>query len=251
MADLQTTIYEMVNHLLQNHPELALTIKELADTAYGTNRSNQKYHGLGGLDQILEKWLDYDNGFFVELGANNGIDQSNTFYYERHRNWKGVLVEPTPHNFLSCKKHRSKDTHIFCNACVSFEYTDKFVEIIYSNLMSTPLGLETDIPDAMEHANEGKQFLKPTDDNFIFGALATPLNKLLIDSNAPHLIDLLSLDVEGAEIEVLKGIDHNLFRFKYLCIENRNFEKLSAYLGEVGYTFVEQISQNDVLFANK
>jgi hypothetical protein len=70
--------------------------------------------------------------------------------------------------------------------------------------MSSPVGLESDILDPSGNASEGKKFLRPTDDNFSFGAVATPLNELLIKGNAPHSIDLLSLDVEGAEIEVLK-----------------------------------------------
>lgn len=250
MKDIKVTLYEMVNHLLQDHPELAPSIKSLAETAYGTNRSTQKYYGLDGLDQKLEKWLDYDNGFFVELGGNNGIDQSNTYYFEKHRNWKGILVEPTPHNYLYCRKYRSIETYIFCNACVSFSYPDKFVEIAYSNLMSCPIGLETDIEDPMAHAKLGKQFLLPTDETFIFGAVARPLNDLLIKADAPNMIDLLSLDVEGAEMEVLKGIDHDRFRFKYLCVENRSFDKMSKYLSEFEYRFIEQISPNDLLFEN-
>jgi hypothetical protein len=101
----------------------------------------RRYFGLNNLDQKIEKYLDFDNGFFVELGANNGIEQSNTLYFELFRGWKGVLVEPTPHNYLNCRKVRSPMTNVFCNACTSFDYKEKFVEIIYSNLMTAPVGL--------------------------------------------------------------------------------------------------------------
>jgi hypothetical protein len=116
--------------------------------------------------------------------------------------------------------------------------------------MSTPLGLESDIDNKAEHAAKGKQFLNNTDDNFRFGALARPLNDLIVESNAPKIMDLLSLDVEGAEIEVLKGINHKEYRFKYMCIECRSKDKLVEYLSSVGYEFVENLSGHDYLFKN-
>ena len=182
------------------------------------------------------------------MGANDGITQSNTYYFEKNRGWKGVLVEPTPHNYLICLKNRSTNTKIFCNACTSFEYKNKFVEIAFSNLMSTPIGLESDINNPLEHAKSGRQFLNKKEDNFLFGAVAKPLNDILQSSNAPNRIDFLSLDVEGAEIEVLKGIDHTHYRFSYICIESRSKIKITNYLAEHNYSFVEQLSVHDFLF---
>lgn len=248
MLPLEVTCLEIVNHLLTKHPELASNVKLMADKVTENIRLNQRYYGLNDLDRKLEQWLGYDGGYFVELGANNGIEQSNTYYFEKYRNWRGVLVEPTPHNYLACLRDRSQETRVFCNACTSFDYAERFVEIAYSNLMSSPVGLESDIADPHDHAREGKKFLNASDDNFSFGALATPLNALLLKANAPMRMDLLSLDVEGAEIEVLKGIDHSHFRFKYLCIESRSKDKLDAYLAENQYVFVEQISTIDCLY---
>jgi FkbM family methyltransferase len=208
------------------------------------------YYSLNDLDKKIERYLDFDNGFFVELGANDGITQSNTLHFEKFRNWRGILIEPTPHNYLLCRENRSAENYIRCCACTSFDYKEKFVEIAYSNLMSSPLGLESDVADPTENAKIGKRFLKPTEDNFIFGALASPLNDILKSANAPILMDLLSLDVEGAEIEVLKGIDHKTYRFKYMCIECRNIDKLAGYLNQVGYSLVEPLSGQDYLFKN-
>ena len=210
----------------------------------------KRYFGLNNLDEKLEKYLNFNNGYFVELGANNGVHQSNTLYYEKYRGWSGVLVEPTLHNFLMCNQNRAKRTKTFCNACTSFEYKEKFVEIIYSNLMSTPVGLDSDILDPLSHAAEGKQFLGEHEDNVVFGALARPLNDILIEAKSPPKIDFLSLDVEGAEIEVLKGINHDEFRFSYMLIENRSVEKLSDYLESLDYGYVEKLSKWDYLFKN-
>ena len=91
-----------------------------------------KYYGLNKLDKQLENYINYDSGYFVELGANDGKSQSNTLYFEKYRKWLGILIEPTPNKFLECINNRSAKSKIFCNACVSFEYKDKFVEILYS-----------------------------------------------------------------------------------------------------------------------
>ena len=210
-----------------------------------------KYYSINGLDEKIEKYLPFTNGFYVELGANDGVSQSNTLYFERNKNWRGVLVEPTPHNYLKCLANRSTENHIFCNACVSFDYKNPFVEIAFANLMSSPIGLESDVLDPIFHAESGKQFLESTDRVFTFGAVAKTLNDLLSISKAPKDIDLLSLDVEGAEIEVLKGIDHKAYRFKYMCIECRDIDKLTSYLNPLGYELKEKLSGHDYLFVDK
>ena len=207
-----------------------------------------KYFSLNQLDRKLEKYVDYDNGYFVELGANDGVTQSNTLYFEKHRNWRGLLVEPAPQNFLKCRQNRSSRDSIYCAACVSFDYDQEFVRIAYSNLMSTPVSLESDIQDPRAHAKLGDQFLGNGETVFDFGAVARTLNSLLLDARAPKLIDFLSLDVEGAELEVLKGVDHQVFRFKYILVECRDFPRLSAYLVSQGYCFAENLSGQDYLF---
>ena len=67
-------------------------------------------------------------------------------------------------------------------------------------------------------------------------------------SNAPKKIDFLSLDVEGSEMEVLKGVNHKEYRFKYLCIETKEFKKLSDYLLQNGYIFLKKFNWDDYLF---
>jgi FkbM family methyltransferase len=210
----------------------------------------RRYWGLNELDRRLERYLNFDNGFFVELGANDGRFQSNTFYYEKFRNWKGVLVEPAPNLFFQCRKNRSPRNHIVCAACVPFDYKAEFVKILYSNAMSVSLDLESDIADPAAHAELGRQFLQPGETLFTFGAAAATLDSILRDAKAPELVDFLSLDVEGSEVEVLKGVDHDAFRFRYLLIESRNHDRLREYLEAVHYRLIEALSDHDYLFAD-
>jgi FkbM family methyltransferase len=215
---------------------------------YNLKHKTFKYKSINDLDKKIENYINFNNGYFVELGANDGISQSNTYYFEKYREWKGILIEPIPHNYLKCIKNRSKRTKVFCNACVSFDYREKFVEIIYSDLMSSSLRLETDINDPKNHALIGKQYLREGEDNFNFGAIANQLNNILKKANAPKKIDFLSLDVEGAEIEVLKGINHYEYRFKFICIESRDIKKINDYLKINNYLLIEKLSSIDYLF---
>jgi FkbM family methyltransferase len=207
-----------------------------------------EYFSINQLDEQLEQYVDYDNGFFVELGANDGVTQSNTLYFEIKRNWRGVLIEPSPHNYILCKEQRSCENNIFCNACVSFDYKEKYVDIKYANLMSISENLELDLEDKDAHIQASKKFLSANEDVFSFGAVAATLTSILKKSNAPKEIDFLSLDVEGAELEVLKGVDFEEFSFKFMLIEVRDIKRMENFLNPFGYVLEKQLSSHDYLF---
>ncbi|WP_372572815.1 FkbM family methyltransferase [Ruegeria jejuensis] len=211
-------------------------------------RKNKGYFALNELDRKIEHYLDFDGGFYVELGANDGITQSNTYRLERSRGWKGVLVEPAPHNYLKCLAQRGENNAVFCGACVDFDYSDRFVEMVYSNLMSVSLGLESTIEDPLDYVERSKVHLPKAETNFRFGALARTLEAILTEAQAPKQIDFLSLDVEGAEIAVLKGVNHQNYRFSYMLVEHWNFDELSQYLGPLDYVLETQLSNHDYLF---
>jgi hypothetical protein len=125
------------------------------------------------------------------------------------------------------------------------------VEIIYSDLMSVLNGTQIDLESPLDHANLGRQFLKSDESIVSFGAKATTLNQILVEAAAPACIDFLSLDVEGAELEVIKGVDYAFFRFKYICVEARNFNRVSGYLKSNGYPFLDRLSEHDYLFTDR
>jgi hypothetical protein len=52
--------------------------------------------GLNELDVKLANHIRFRRGFFVEVGGNDGISQSNTAYLERYLGWRGLLIEPIP-----------------------------------------------------------------------------------------------------------------------------------------------------------
>jgi FkbM family methyltransferase len=217
--------------------------------SHRTQCEPRKYWGLCDLDREIEKYLQHSGGYYVELGANDGRFSSNTLYFEGNKDWRGVLVEAVPHLFLECRRNRSTRNHIVCAACVSFDYKDEFVKMIYSNSMSVPLNVESDIGDRAAHAELGRQFLRDGETLFTFGAKARTLDSILREAGSPWLIDFLSLDVEGAELEVLKGIDHHEFKFRYMLIECRDIARMQAYLEPLNYRLLERFQEHDYLFA--
>lgn len=209
------------------------------------------YFSLNDLDRKLEKYVDYDNGFFVELGANDGYTQSNSFYFELKRNWRGILIEPSPHKYLQCLKFRGGVNDIYCNACVGFDYTEKFVEIVYANLMSFAPELSKDLADQSAHLAKAQEHMAAGETSFSFGAATVPLSTLLDRSGAPDVVDFLSLDVEGGEFDVLRGIDHTRHRFRYILVEARDPARIAAYLAEHGYALADQFTHHDYLFSSE
>ena len=197
------------------------------------------------IDIILEKLLPHRDGYYVELGAHDGALASNSYYFELKKNWRGILIEPSPNLFLKCLKRRSEDNQIYCNACVSFEYDKKYVDMIYSDSTTISNNLDLDIKDIEQHTKH----VPEKEQNFIFGAKSATLNSLLLKSNSPKLIDFLSLDVEGAELDVLKGIDFKMYNFKYMIIESRNIERTQKYLKNYDYDLKKEISAYDYLFS--
>jgi FkbM family methyltransferase len=212
------------------------------------NNKFRKFYGLHEMDRLMLEFINYNNGFFIEIGANDGINQSNTLHYEKFKKWRGILIEPNYNNFLKLKKNRSHENHFFNNACVSIEYKNKFVEFDYLNLMSFAKNLDNDIQDIKNFYSEGIRYLPKGEKKHFFKSESITLQKAMNLSNAPKLIDFFSLDVEGTEIEVLKGINFDEYKFKYILIESRNLDKTKEFLKNKKYTFVKSFSNIDFLF---
>jgi FkbM family methyltransferase len=205
-----------------------------------------KYFGLDKIDKSMSKLLTHKNGFYVELGANDGVTYSNTLFLERHLNWKGVLIEPSPLLFERLQKSRGRNNFLSNSACVSFKYEQPTVVLLFSDLMTTALNIESDILFPYDHVASGQKFWRGSAYKFL--APASTLQGILDTAEAPKHIDFLSLDVEGVELEVLQGVNHDEYRFRYICIESRNFEKINVYLTRNNYEYVSKLSDHDYLF---
>jgi FkbM family methyltransferase len=206
---------------------------------------------LNELDKKMLKYLNFKDGCFIELGANDGVNQSNTYFYEKELNWSGLLIEPT-HKFNDLIKNRSKPNNFLENeACCSFENEGKEIEFSYCNLMTTCNDKNiSDNCDPAAHVEGGKRFI-PDEQVFNFTKKGVSLSSLLDKNKLPRTIDFFSLDTEGLESEILKGIDFSKYFFKYILIETPNFNKIDQILTHHNYKFVEQLSYHDFLFTNE
>jgi FkbM family methyltransferase len=208
----------------------------------------QKFYGLHEIDRLMLEFINYNNGFFIEVGANDGINQSNTLHYEKFKKWKGILIEPNYNNFLKLKKNRSSNNYFFNNAAVSFSYNKKFVEFDYLNLMTISKTLENDIKNLDSFYKDALKYLPKGQSQYSFKAPAVTLQKMMELSLAPTIIDFFSLDVEGSELEVLKGIDFKKYNFKFILIENRDLNKIKNFLFDKNYKFIQNLTEIDSLF---
>ena len=172
------------------------------------------------LDKKLDILFNHKkDGFFIELGAFDGITQSNTYFFELYRNWKGLLIEPSKESFDLCSKNRPNSIVVNC-CCVSNTYNDiKIQGDFNSTLMSSVNG---------ERLNS----------NSLIQVNALTLEKILDENNINKEIDFLSLDTEGYELQVLEGLNLEKYRPKYLLIEiyRKDYNNILSYLQSKNYT---------------
>lgn len=185
------------------------------------------------LDLKLDNFFEEKtNGFYIELGANNGLLQSNTAFFEKNRGWKGILIEPCEQNYNLCKINRPNSICYNC-ACVSSEYKE-------DSISGDFIRDTDDIQDSLMFSINSNRRKKNNNSN----VKALTLEKILDDENINCEIDLLSLDVEGFELEVLKGINFDKYKPKVLLIEiyNFNYNEIIKYLLDYGYKLINNFS---------
>jgi FkbM family methyltransferase len=217
-------------------------------------RIKQRLHkgprpSLNDLDRKLARYLNFRNGFFIEAGANDGYSQSNTYFLEKKLDWRGVLIEGIPELYERCKKERARSIVHNC-ALVSNDFPGTTVTMHFAGLMSVVDGALKTEAEQEEHLKAGVD-VQHLAGSYSIEVPARTLESILDETQDLPRIDLLSLDVEGYELNVLKGLNLSRYRPKHILVEARFFEEVNGFLEERGYEMIEKLSHHDYLYGTR
>jgi FkbM family methyltransferase len=202
---------------------------------FGSKRYS--YPALNGLDRKMMPYLP-ELGVFLEIGANDGYTESNTYYLERFCGWEGILIEPVPYLFQRCQSLR-KQAKCYGVACLKEPGTARMT---HQDLMSVVLGQQ-------DHAEEVRRLDRG---GKIRGSIDVPGVTIssVIDQSGYSQVDFMSIDVEGKELSVLGGLDFQRHCPTWLLIETRHPEEITAAL-QAQMAFEAKLSHHDYLFRRK
>jgi FkbM family methyltransferase len=190
-------------------------------------------------------FMGKENGVFIDIGACDGVDLSNTLFFEKNFNWTGVCIEPLEYYFNKLNENRGC---ICINGCITdFNGDGKFLEIegpvrMLSGLVNSLSNHWLEIIDYNIEKNGGVK--KEIDVKCYL------LNDIL-EKNNFYNIDLCSIDTEGNEYNIIKTIDFNRFNIDVFIIENNNNTEFTKnHMENNGYYLVTKI-MNDEIYKKK
>jgi FkbM family methyltransferase len=197
------------------------TRREVAEARGDDSLSRPALHEL---DRKLNEIIGRDGGFFVEAGAHDGFTQSNTYWLEHFRGWRGLLIEPMPELAAEARLSRPTSTVVEC-ALVSADDGREQLHMRFGDLMSMVDGArDADWPSLGTML--GWRDPRELDVD------ARTLSSLLDEIGAPE-VDLLSLDVEGFEAQALRGLDLPRHAPRYVLVEIHDRDRDKPPVDEV------------------
>lgn len=183
---------------------------------------------------IRDFFQDRRGGFFLDVGCGHPINDSNTYYLEKHLGWSGIGVDGLPE--LARRWKRFRPASRFFNFIVT-DHADT-VETFYRAALSDVSSIE-DPGKVPGHTGVSSEKIRvPT----------TTLTKLLERNNVAR-IDFLSMDIEGAEPLALAGFDIARFQPQLACVEAKpdNRQKILGYFRDHHYRQMDRYLEHDVM----
>ena len=200
----------------------------ISDASWRVSGATYSQHEL---DVRMKRFLTGTHGFYIESGAFDGISASNTYIYSLERCWSGILVEPSPGNARAAAANRPGDI-VEHSALVGPDHVGSVIRGAFDG------GLMSKVDSA--------------------GGIDVPAHTMsaLLEKHHVQYVHWWSLDVEGFEMDVLRGLDFSRWTPDYILVElwHDNAE-VKNFLAERGYTIEADISpwrhataHRDVLF---
>jgi len=153
----------------------------------------KQFYSQVGQDKWVCEYFKYKKeGFFIDIGAHDGIDLSNTYYLEKELGWQGICIEAWIDKFNDLKNNRS-------TVCLN--------NAVYSKDQLVTFKSDGDMGGKI--SNDG-----------ILTVDGLTLKTILKQQNAPKVIDYISLDIEGAEVDALIGFPFKEYEVVLWTIEH-------------------------------
>jgi FkbM family methyltransferase len=180
------------------------------------------------------------NGYFLEVGAAGGRETSSCYILETALGWTGICVEPNDDFFKQLVKNR---TNSICeNVCLAGNsgrvvYIQGDEDTVSPYMGGIKANLEANKDGGRDVIRKGKEVEKD----------AMSLEELLKKHDAPAVIDYAAFDIEGSELEVLRGFPFGQYTFLALTLECARtiWEPITRLLTSNGYVEVKNPFNRD------
>lgn len=204
-----------------------------AEAFYVCGSRRYAFPAINNLDRQLLDLLP-QQGTFLEIGGNDGYSQSNTYFLEKHLGWDGILIEPLRSLSKVSRLHRKAS--IFNVACAARSGTTELVD----------RGLMTVSVDLLEPEDDRSKLRKAST---VVTVPTRTLSSIIKDSGFAE-ITFMSIDVEGAELSVLAGLELDQHCPRFLLVETSKISAVEHALRSHMY-LDRQLSFHDYFFVRK
>jgi FkbM family methyltransferase len=171
-----------------------------------------------GEDLVARDILGLEKGYYVDVGCNHPVRWSNTYLFYLH-GWNGLLLDGNAGLIQKCCRRRPADTAVCC--LLGDKPGEGEIAIYDEHALSSA------VPS---HNAERRGSAKLLETRRV--AIRT-LTDVLAEASAPPEIDFLTIDVEGMDLLVLRGLDFDRFRPRLIAIEDAAFRPMTPDRSEV------------------
>ncbi|RLD66243.1 MAG: FkbM family methyltransferase [Bacteroidetes bacterium] len=180
-----------------------------------------------------EAFNEKKHGYFLDIGAHDGVHLSNTYLLESKYNWSGICIEANPVTFKKLKRNRRAEC---LNICL--DRSEGEVNFVLRGEMGGIV--DQDLDNKESH----------TINNKVIKLKTMSLNRVLGDKNELNSIDYLSIDAEGAEERILAEFDFHKYTFKCITIE-RPSKLLQKLFQSHGYIKIKENPDMDFFYVHQ